>query len=291
MTNPDPDRLRREIEYTQHNLSTDVDRLAEKVTPGRIVHRRVDRARRAMTSARDRVMGSASDVASTTSDQASSMADRASNMASEAGQRISDAPSAVRRGTEGNPIAAGLIAFGAGWLLSTLAPASKQEQRLAGQATEWAREQGQAVGGQVAQQVKENLGEPVREAVESVRSTASDAASTVADEARAAADDVSSRAQEAKSTVQNERARRSPLTRWWGFPQINRTVKPPAPLLIATWSHSWWVSHRPSPPSGACAAARSPANGSAGPVPPSDTVTTTRSGPAQKRTITGAHRG
>lgn len=216
MSNPDPDRLRREIEYTQHNLSTDVDRLAEKVTPGRIVQRRVDRARNAMTTARDRVMGTAHDVAgkasdkasnvaTTTSDQASSMADRASTMANEAGQRISEAPAAVRRGTEGNPIAAGLIAFGAGWLLSTLAPASKKEQELAGQATEWAREQGQTVGSHVAQQVKENLGEPAREAVQSVKATATDAASTVADEARNAASDVTDRAQEAKSTVQSER--------------------------------------------------------------------------------------
>jgi ElaB/YqjD/DUF883 family membrane-anchored ribosome-binding protein len=219
MTNPDPDRLRREIEYTQHNLSTDVDRLAEKVTPGRIVHRRVDRARQAMTNARDRVMGSASDGVSTVSDQASSVAgrvsdhastmtDKASNVASDAAQKLGEAPGAVRRGTEGNPIAAGLIAFGAGWLLSSLAPASKPEQRVAGQAADWAREHSHVVTeqvGQVAQQVKENIREPAQQAVESVKSTATDAAGTVADEARGAAGDVTDRTREAKSTVQESR--------------------------------------------------------------------------------------
>jgi gas vesicle protein len=201
MTSPDPDRLRREIEYTQHNLSTDVDLLAEKVTPSRIARRRVDRVRGAMVSARDRVMGSASDTVSTTQD-------RASSMAADAKEKVAEAPQAVRRGTEGNPIAAGLIAFGAGWLLSTLAPASKPEQKLAGQTADWAREHREVVTeqvGQVAEQVKENIREPAREAVESVKSTAADAAGTVKDEARGAADDVTGRAQEAKSSIQEDR--------------------------------------------------------------------------------------
>ena len=212
MTYPDPDRLRREIEYTQHNLSSDVDLLAEKVTPRRIAQRRMDRVRGAMTNARDRVMGSASDAVSTTQDRASSVAsdakDRASSVASDAKEKVAEAPQAVRRGTEGNPIAAGLIAFGAGWLLSTLAPATKPEQKIAGQTADWAREHGQAVTeqvGQVAEQVKENIREPAREAVESVKSTAADAASTVKHEAKGAADDVAGRAQEAKSSIQDER--------------------------------------------------------------------------------------
>ncbi len=201
MTNPDPDRLRREIEYTQHNLSNDVDLLAEKVTPSRIARRRMDRVRGAVVSARDRVMGSASDTVSTTQD-------RASSMATDAKEKVAEAPQAVRRGTEGNPIAAGLIAFGAGWLLSTLAPASRTEQKLAEQTADWAREHREAVTeqvGQVAEQVKENIREPAREAVESVKSTATDAAGTVKDEARGAADDVTGRAQEAKSSIQEER--------------------------------------------------------------------------------------
>jgi hypothetical protein len=220
MTNPDPDRLRREIEYTQRNLSTDVDLLAEKVTPGRIVQRRVDRARGAMTTMRDRVMGTASDGMSTASDKASSLTDRASeqassvagkaqSLASDAAEKASEVPAAVRRGAEGNPLAAGLIAFGAGWLLSTLAPATKKEQQVAGQATDWAKDHSHLVtdrAGQVAQDVKENLREPAQQAVESVKSTATDAASTVRDEARSAADDVTGRAQEAKSSVQENRS-------------------------------------------------------------------------------------
>lgn len=208
----DPDRLRDEIEHTQRKMSADVDLLAEKVTPSRVVHRRVNRARRAVGSMRDRVMGSSSSsdtgpsVGHQVRDTASSVADTATSVAGDAAQTVRETPDAIRRGTEGNPIAAGLIAFGAGWLLSTLAPPSKQEQELAGQATDWAREHSGPVKeelGQVAEDMKENLREPARQAAESVKSTATDAASTVKDDARSAAGDVGDRTQQARESVQD----------------------------------------------------------------------------------------
>jgi hypothetical protein len=219
MTNPnDPDLIRRDIERTQRNLSSDVDRLTEKVTPGRIVHRRMNRARRTMTTMRDRVMGSTTGggsapggAMSTARDKigegASSVADSTSSVASSVAQAVEEAPQAVRRGTEGNPLAAGLIAFGAGWLLSSLVPASKAEQQLAEQAKDVAQEYGQPVAehlGHAAEEVRGNMREPAQQAVESVRDTATDAASTVTDEAKHAASDVGDRAQEAKSSVQQQ---------------------------------------------------------------------------------------
>jgi hypothetical protein len=224
MTNPnDPDRIRRDIETTQRNLSTDVDRLTEKVTPGRIVHRRMNNARRAMTTMRERVMGTtdSGDLTSGGStsggamsaardkigEGASTVADSTSSAASTVAQAIEEAPQAVRRGTEGNPLAAGLIAFGAGWLLSSLVPASKVEQQLAEQAKDAAQEYGQPVAehlGHAAEEIRDNMREPAQQAVESVRDTATDAASTVTDEARHAASDVTDRAQEAKSSVQQQ---------------------------------------------------------------------------------------
>jgi len=217
MTTPDPDRLRDQIEHTQRNLSADVDLLAEKVTPSRVVHRRVTRARRAVSSMRDRVMGSTPGTGPSAgqrvSDTASSVADSASSAAGDAVHAVQETaretPQAIRRGTEGNPIAAGLIAFGAGWLLSTLAPPTKPEQELAEQATNWAREHSGPVKeelGQVAEELKENLREPAQDAVESVKSTTADAASTVKDDARAAAGDVGDRAQQARESVQEHRS-------------------------------------------------------------------------------------
>ncbi|MFL6126368.1 DUF3618 domain-containing protein [Actinophytocola sp.] len=231
MTTPnEPERLRRDIERTQRSLSTDVDLLAEKVTPGRIVHRRVNRARHALTTVRDRVMGTAQSGASSAGDTMSAAGNRIGGAASSAASSVGDAassaassvaegtqaaastvaraaqeaPQAIRRETQGNPLAAGLIAFGAGWLLSSLVPATKAEERLAEQAKDTAQEYGRPVAEHLAQEVRDNLREPAQQAVESVRDTASDAASTVADEARQAASDVAGRAQEARTSVQQQ---------------------------------------------------------------------------------------
>ncbi|WP_410606747.1 DUF3618 domain-containing protein [Amycolatopsis sp. lyj-109] len=200
----EPERLRREIESTQRNLSTDVNALTEKVTPGRIVERRIGRMRSAVGSARDRVMGTASDQASTAGDKVGSVASAAGDKVSSAADAVGEAPESIRRGTQGNPLAAGLIAFGAGWLVSSLLPASEPERRLAGQATDLAREHVAPVAQHAAEELKENLREPAQQAAESVKSEAAEAASTVKDEARSATGDVTDRAQEARENVRSQ---------------------------------------------------------------------------------------
>jgi uncharacterized protein YqeY len=110
----------------------------------------------------------------------------------------------ARRRTEGNPLAAGLIAFGAGWLISSLLPATAPEQQVATQVKDLATEKGRPVAqqlGEAAQQAREQLREPVRQSAESVKETVTDAAQAVAGEARSAAGDVTGRAQQAKDKV------------------------------------------------------------------------------------------
>ena len=232
-TSSDPEQIRRDIERTQAALSQDVDALAEKVTPGKIVERRVDRARDAATrlkekvmgsdpygnqhgaggyvgdvrsaasTATDRVSGTASSAASSVQDAASSAAGTVQDAASSAAGAVQEAPAAIRRQTRGNPLAAGIIAFGAGWLVSSLLPASRREQELADQAKQVAQEKVQPAAQQLAAEVKENLREPAQQAVESVRSTAQDAKDTVTDEGRSAAQDVQGRAQDAAGNVRS----------------------------------------------------------------------------------------
>ncbi|MGW5721997.1 DUF3618 domain-containing protein [Amycolatopsis sp. NPDC003865] len=199
----EPDRIRREIEGTQRNLSTDVNALTEKVSPGRIVERRVGRVRTAFGNAKDRVMGAADHHASVAGDKAGSVASTAQDKVSSAADAVSEAPQQIRRGTQGNPLAAGLIAFGAGWLVSSLLPASEPERRLASQATDLAREQLAPVAQQAAEELKDNLREPAQQAVASVKSEAADSASTVKEEARSATGDVTGRAQEAQQNVRS----------------------------------------------------------------------------------------
>jgi len=206
----DPEQLRREIERTQAALSQDVDALTEKVTPGKIVERRVDRARDAATRLKEKVMGSdpysghssgggvrqaashaadrvsgtASSATASVQDAASSAASSVQDAAATAADAVQQAPQAIRRQTRGNPLAAGLIAFGAGWLVSSLLPATRREQELADQAKQVAQEKVAPVAQQVAGEVRENLREPAQQAVDSVKATAQDATDTVADEGR-----------------------------------------------------------------------------------------------------------
>ncbi|MEV6605856.1 DUF3618 domain-containing protein [Kutzneria sp. NPDC051319] len=175
MTTDDPLVLRQEIERTQRALSTHVDALSEKVTPSRIVERRVNRVRRGLTGMRDRVMGTASETASTVGSTVGQTSNQATSAVSDA---VSEAPHALRRQTEGNPLAMGLIAFGVGWLTASLLPASRAEQQLAEQVKDFAGEHASKLG-DVAQQVKDNLAEPAQEAARSVASTAQEAVAAV----------------------------------------------------------------------------------------------------------------
>ena len=222
----DPDQIRSEIDQTQRELSADVDALTEKLSPPRIVERRVQRTREAMTNVKDKIMGSTSDPyqtpGSSTADSvsarasaardtaasaASSARDTAAGAASSAVDTVRSTPGAIRRGTTGNPLAAGLIAFGAGLLLSSLIPASEPEQQVATQVKDFATEQGRPVAqqlGQAGQEAAQELKESAQQRAESVKQTAADAASTVQAEAQSAAADVKDQAQESTSRVRDQ---------------------------------------------------------------------------------------
>jgi ElaB/YqjD/DUF883 family membrane-anchored ribosome-binding protein len=212
MTNSnDPDEIRRNIERTRADLSDNVDALTEKVTPSRVVSRRVDKVRSGVSSLRDRVMGTGSDYGSQTSDAvgstreslssaAGSARDSLSSAASSVSDAASSAPSMVKQRTQGNPLAAGMIAFGIGWLVSSLLPASEPEKQAAVQVKDKATEVAQPQVQQVAQEVAGNLKEPARDAAEQVKATATDAAQAVSDHAKSAAQDVKEDASQAASS-------------------------------------------------------------------------------------------
>jgi Protein of unknown function (DUF3618) len=219
----DPDQIRSEIDQTQRELSADVDALTEKLSPPRMVERRVRRTRTAVTNMKDKIMGNTSDayqtagsaassVGGSVSTRASAARDTVAGTASSAVDTVRSAPDTARRGTQGNPLAAGLIAFGAGWLLSALLPASEPEQRVASQVKDFAAEQGRPVAeqlGQAGQQAAQELKESAQQRAEAVRGTAADAASTVTGEARSAASDVTGQAQQAADRVREQGPGRS----------------------------------------------------------------------------------
>jgi Protein of unknown function (DUF3618) len=218
MTTSDPDVIRRQIEDTRRELSYDVDALNEKVNPARVVDRRVTAAKGRMTNLKEKVMGSAHDTTSRTQGvasnaagsvqgAASSAADSVSNAASSAVGAVQQAPDQVIRQTQGNPLAAGLIAFGVGWLVSSLLPASEKEKQLAQQAETAVKEHKDTLlepAKQAAQEIGDQLKPAAQQAAESVKATAQDAATTVTEEGKSAAADVQGKAQQAKTTVQSQ---------------------------------------------------------------------------------------
>lgn len=189
MTN-DPDQIRADIERTRTDLSENVDAVRDRVSPGAVMQRQRGRLKSAMSSARERVMGATPDMGSEGGSPVDSIKDT-----------MTDAPTKLRERTEGNPLAAGLVAFGLGWLASAIIPATKQERQAAGAVKEYAQD----VAHQATDAVKdmaEDLREPAQQAVESVKSTAAEGAQTVRDEGTSAAQDVRDTGKESAQNVQ-----------------------------------------------------------------------------------------
>ncbi|KQY24820.1 hypothetical protein ASD16_04825 [Cellulomonas sp. Root485] len=185
----DPDQIRDDIERTRAELSSDVDALTDKVSPTQAAQRQADRVRATATDVKERIMGGVSDGADTVGSAASAVGDTASNL-----------PTAARTRTRGNPLAAGLVAFGIGWLASSLLPSTRQEQQLAQSAKEQAEPLVQGAK-DAAQDVAEHLRQPAQEAVAAVKDRATEAGSTLKDEGRSAAQDLRSDTRDAAENI------------------------------------------------------------------------------------------
>jgi len=204
----DADQIREEIRVTRGDLSSDVNALAESVKPSNVARRQVDKVRDAAVGTKDRVMGSAPDLGSARDTASSRVGDAKATVtdaASSAGEAVAGSPQLVRTKTQGNPLAAGLIAFGAGWLIASLIPTTEREQQAALKAKESAAPLAQEVSG-VAKDAAEHLREPAQQAVESVKQTASEAVDNTKQEGTSAAQQVKGDAQGAASTVQESRS-------------------------------------------------------------------------------------
>lgn len=192
-----PDVIRADIEATRARLGTNVDAVADKVTPSHIVQRQTDKVKDAVFGVKEKVMGAADHTAGTVQSAGGS----AASHFSDAGSAVADAPNQVKAKAQGSPLAAGLIAFGAGLLVSSLIPAS-QKEREAADALKSAAEPLTTELTEAAQNVAQGLKEPAQAAMENVKATATDAAQNVKGEGQTAVDDVKGRAADAKDNVQ-----------------------------------------------------------------------------------------
>src|SRR5829696_7966989 len=113
------------------------------------------------------------------------------------------APATVKRKAQGNPIAAGVIAFGLGMLVSSLIPSSEKERQAVSQLQE-NLEPMKEKATEVARDMGESLKPAAQDAAESVKSTAQEGVESVRQEGQSAAQDVRDQAQQSKETVQQQ---------------------------------------------------------------------------------------
>jgi hypothetical protein len=201
-SNPDPEQIRNDIERTRAELSRDVDTLGERVRPSTMARRQRDKMMGGVRNLRERVMGSASSTTSSATDSvrgtadsvrgtASSVAGSAQDAASRVGDAVTSAPQAVREQTQGNPLAAGLIAFGAGLVAASVLPATQKETQAAEKMKESAAPLVDDLK-QAGKSMAEDMREPVRENVQGLGESAKGAAQDVGQQGKQAADDVRS---------------------------------------------------------------------------------------------------
>jgi gas vesicle protein len=185
-----PDEIRSDIEETRRRLGTNVDAVADKVTPSHVVRRQREKVRDAVFGVKENIMEAADDVT-----------DKGRSAIEDAGAAVSEAPRRLAGQAQGNPLAAGLIAFGAGLLLASLIPASEKEKEAA-QALKEAAEPVTTELAEAAKEMAQHLQDPAREALENVKGAASEAAEHVKEETQTAASQVTENAAEAKDRIQ-----------------------------------------------------------------------------------------
>jgi hypothetical protein len=186
--------VRSEIEGTRQDMSETIDAIADRTSPGRIIQRRRQRVSDGWRSVRDRVMGRAHDTSGSAGDAAQDVGGTARDAAGSVVEGARRAPDKVIEQTQGNPIAAGLIAFGGGLLVASLIPPSEAEQRVAGQVVEKAqpvRDELERAGHEVV----EDLRSTAEQGAEQVKQRATEAVGTVQEDARASAGNVREEAQ------------------------------------------------------------------------------------------------
>lgn len=203
----DPDEIRSDIEITRTRLSSDVDVLTDKVDPRRVADRKMHETRGRLSAIKDRIMGSTSHAGQAGRAKTSSAAHQVAAAGSHAKETLEELPQKQREATQGNPLAAGLIAFGFGALISSLLPPSEPERRAAGQAKGKVAEHSGDIKQQMnttAHQMQDNLRQPAQEAAGAVKDRAAKGASTVREQGQSAAGELRGQAQQTKENIRQQ---------------------------------------------------------------------------------------
>jgi Protein of unknown function (DUF3618) len=199
-----PDELKRDIESTREHLGDTLGAIEDRVSPRAIMERRRSAMADGLRSVREAVMGR-------TDDLTSSASDAAQGVAASATSTVRDAPHMMAQQTQGNPWAAGVIAFGAGLLAAQLLPATRVEQEQASRVLEEAKPLADEAK-QAASDIGSDLCQEGRERVEALKGDVADAASAVRDTARSATEETRDAGRVAAQDVRQADPQGTPTT-------------------------------------------------------------------------------
>ena len=172
------EELKQEIADTRGNLTETLDAIGDRVSPGRMIERKKNRVSNGFRSAMDRVMGTAHDAA----------------------DAVREAPGGVASSAQGAPLAAGAIAFAAGFVLAVAFPATEEEAAVTARLVDPVKEELGTIGHEMA----EHLKEPAQEALAQVKDTAQHGVETVKGSAAQTAADTKDHVQGAVQSVKDE---------------------------------------------------------------------------------------
>jgi ElaB/YqjD/DUF883 family membrane-anchored ribosome-binding protein len=187
MTEQRPDELRREIARTRADMDRTLAELEDRVSPSRIRERQTERMRSRWRRTRDAVMGSP--------DEGPGAISRLSDRASDVSQSMRDAPERVEEVARGNPLAAGMIAFGLGALAGSMFPSSGLERSLASELRDEFEEPVRSELQQAGEQLKADLQEHGQHAIDDTKRAAQEGLQRTTEQARGSADEVREHAQ------------------------------------------------------------------------------------------------
>ncbi len=195
----EPDQIRSQIEVTRSSLASNVDELADRTSPGRIMNRGWRRVTDRMHSIGDRVMGAPSSATGSVKDIAKGAGEKMSDVASEAADAVREAPHVTAEQTRGNPLAAGLIAFGAGLLAAAMIPETEAERRLTRQLAD------SELADQVREPLRQSVSEVGRGVSEEVKETGARLADTAKEHATQAVDEARAAGQQSTTDASRNR--------------------------------------------------------------------------------------
>jgi hypothetical protein len=171
---------------TREHMGETIDAIGDRVSPRRIVERRRNRMRATYWAARDAVMGRSGNAASSIGQRASNTGTSISEGASHLADRMTDLPSEATRQTQGSPLGAGLVAFGAGLVLAAVIPPTEPEKQAAAKVKDAAEplvEDAKEMGKELASTLQADG----RDAGGALKETAQHAVDTVTEKATSAA--------------------------------------------------------------------------------------------------------